>query len=731
MYSVRKLPLLIALASASATSMVSAEDLILDEFVVTGTRSETSIMDLAGNTGKVTEAEIDLIDADHIEELLLRVPGMNLQRGSGVEMTIALRSPVLTGPGAGGAFLFMEDSIALRSAAFGNNQGLSEAHFEQAGSIEVVRGPGSALYGSNAVHGLINVLSRDPSEDLERKLDFTLGSDDLYKVKGTVSDTNGAHAYRFSFSGVDDGGWRDDSGLGQQKATLRHDYFAENGDSFKTIFNVFNLNQNTAGFIRGAKNDGGPGATPEDESLASSEKNLYKDSSLMKTNPDPDAYRDWWSVRLSTRWDHETANGNTLSITPYLRSTEMEFRQHYLPSRAIEENGHDSLGVQTAYYMDLEGGHTVIMGLDAEYTDGHLKEIQDKAYFTYAGPPPRQKKKSPEGVHYDYDVEVLSFAPFIHAEWQLADRLRATTGLRYEHTRYDYNNNVANNVDADGDPVQADGSACPDLGFFTDGCLYRRPEDRKDTFNDWSPKLGLTYRVAENHSTYANLSRGHRAPQTTDLYRLQTFQKVGEVDSEQIDSFEIGFRGQASIVSYDVAVFYMKKKNFFFRDSDGENVTDGKTKHRGIEVAVSLPLGSQFDLAANYTHAIHEYDFDRPAPSFAPSNNIESGEDVDTAPRNIANVRLGWNFKTDSRAELEWSHIGNYYTDPAHIGKYDGHDLFNLRVNTQVTKGLAVHGQVKNVLDEEYADRADYSFGQYRFFPGRGRYYELGASYSF
>ena len=715
MYYVRKLPLLIALASASVATMVSAEDLILDEYVVTGTRSETSIMDLAGNASKVTEAEIDLLDADHIQEILLRVPGMNMQRGDGIEMQVSLRSPVLTGPGAGGAFLFMEDSIALRSAAFGNNQGLLAAHFEQAGSVEVVRGPGSALYGSNAVHGLINVLSRAPSEDLERKLDLTLGSDDLYKIRGSVSDTNGAHAYRFSFSGVDDGGWRDDAGLGQQKATLRHDYFAENGDTFKTIFNIFNVNQNTAGFIEGAEDaeDGGV-----NESLVSSQQHLYKDSSLMKENHEDDAYRDWWSVRLSTRWDHETANGNLLSITPYLRSNGMEFRQHYLPSEAIEENGHDSIGVQTAYYIDLEGGHSVILGLDAEYTEGYLKETQEKAsYFKFG-------KARQQGIHYDYDVEAISLSPFVHAEWQLADKWRATTGLRFDYTNYDYNNNVADGTG------MADGSPCFEAGKE---CLYQRPADREDTFNEWSPKLGLVYRLAESHSIYSNLSRGHRAPQTTDLYRIQKDQSIGETDSEQADSIEIGARGSFSSfgLSYDVTAFYMKKKNFFFRDTYGNSVTDAKTKHRGIETALSMPLGSQFDIGVSYSYAIHQYDSEHASKPNLPSSEITKGDDIDTAPRHLANVRLGWNFKTDSRAELEWSHIGEYYADPANLSKYDGHDLLNLRVNTQVTNGLTIHGQIKNLLDEEYADRADYKFGTYRFFPGRGRYYELGASYSF
>ena len=690
----RKLSLFIALASASASTVILAEtNLNLDELVVTGTRSETSLMDLAGNTGKVHQEDIDLLNADHIEETLLRIPGVNLQRGNGVEMTIALRSPVLTGPGAGGAFLFMEDGIALRSAAFGNNNGLSEAHFEQAGGIEVIRGPGSALYGSNAVHGLVNVLTRAPSDELERKIDFTTGSDDLYKVRSSVSNTVGAHAYRFSFSGVDDGGWRDESGLGQQKMTLRHDYFADNGDSLKTVLSAFNVNQETAGFIK------------------SSDEKAYKDGSLNKTNPDPDAYRDWWSVRLSTRWDHETANGNTLSITPYVRSNGMEFRQHYLPSRAIEENEHQSVGVQAAYYIDLDAGHTVIFGTDVEYTDGSLKETQERASYTFFG------KNRQQGVHFDYDVDAITIAPYVHAEWQLAEKWRATTGLRFEHVNYRYRNNIADGTG------MADGSDCF-AGPATE-CLYNRPADRDDTFNDWSPKLGLVYRLAETHSVFANLSRGHRAPQTTDLYRLQNQQAVGDLDSEQADSLEIGIRGDIQQISYEVSVFYMKKKNFFFRDSAGLNVSDGKTKHKGIEASIAIPLGDQFDIAASYTHAKHEYDFDNA------SSGVESGNDVDTAPKNISNIRLGWNFKANSRAELEWSHIGKYYLDPSNTHEYEGHDLVNLRVNTQVTNNVAIHGQIKNLLDEEYADRADFAFGDYRFFPGRDRHYEMGVSYSF
>jgi iron complex outermembrane receptor protein len=169
----------------------------------------------------------------------------------------------------------------------------------------------------------------------------------------------------------------------------------------------------------------------------------------------------------------------------------------------------------------------------------------------------------------------------------------------------------------------------------------------------------------------------------------------------------------------------MKKKNFFFRDSAGLNVTDGRTKHRGIEIAVDMPLGEMLDLAANYTYARHTYDFDNA------SSGVESGNEVDTAPRHVANVRLGFNASDATRAELEWVLMGDYFLDPSNAHDYDGHDLLNLRFSSELTSQLKLHGQVKNILDEEYADRADFAFGTYRFFPGKERTYEVGLSYQF
>ncbi|MBT4491184.1 MAG: TonB-dependent receptor, partial [Rhodospirillaceae bacterium] len=136
----------------------------LDDVVVTGTRQPAQLRNLSRNTAVIRDDDIDLVKPGHVAESLNRVSGMNIHRGNGQEHLTAIRSPVLTGGAGAGSFLYLQDGVPLRAAGFGNVNGLFEAHTEQAGSIEVVRGPGSALYGSNAVHGMINVLSRAPSK---------------------------------------------------------------------------------------------------------------------------------------------------------------------------------------------------------------------------------------------------------------------------------------------------------------------------------------------------------------------------------------------------------------------------------------------------------------------------------------------------------------------------------------------------------------------------------------
>ena len=127
---------------------------LVDEIVVTASKEDTQILKVGGNISSINTDEIKFINAINPSEILNRLPAVYISQGSGQEHLTSIRSPVLSGGAGAGSFLYLEDGIPLRSPGFSNVNGLMESNIEISERTEVIRGPGSVLYGSNAVHGL-------------------------------------------------------------------------------------------------------------------------------------------------------------------------------------------------------------------------------------------------------------------------------------------------------------------------------------------------------------------------------------------------------------------------------------------------------------------------------------------------------------------------------------------------------------------------------------------------
>ncbi|MEM9169965.1 MAG: TonB-dependent receptor [Pseudomonadota bacterium] len=662
---------LIAVAAfVPGVSAAQIEDLANDVIVVSDERRPTPVAESPLSIAAFDAAALDRIGADHPSEILNRAPGVLIHRGSGQEHLTSIRSPILTGGAGAGSFLFLENGVPLRAAGFANVNGLFEAHTEVAGSIEVVRGPAGALYGANAIHGVVNVLSRavDAPSFVETSVD-TIG-----RIKGRafVSGDVGDQAFSLAASVLDDPGFRAESGVDQQKLSLQHRARAGRV-TVSTLIVATNLNQETAGFIRG--------------------EDAFRDAALRRSNPDPEAFRDGKAVRASSRIDVDLGDGASLSVTPYGRWNDLEFSQFFLPSEALEDTGHWSLGAQSAFYKDgaASGRLDLVAGVDWEVTEGFLKQVQTRP----------DVGSFPQGVQYDYDVDAVQLAGFAQARLRLTPRLSARAAVRVDHTRYDYRNQT-------------------DDGVFG---RFLRPPSRADRFTTASPKASLHYALGPG-TAYASYARGARPPQTTDLYRLQINQTEDGADPEFIDAVEVGWRGAVGpYVRLDLAAYFMDKRNFFFRDADGFNVDDGKTRHIGGEVglAARLPGGFRFDGSAAY--ARQTYRFARPVGSTAnASEAIAFGDDVDSAPRWLSNARAGWSSPAERfDVEAEWARVGRYFTDASNARVYPGHDVINLRGEWAATRSLTVALTLRNVFNTFYAERADFAFGSDRFFPGEGR----------
>ena len=137
----------------------------IERVVTTGSRIANSTANSGYVVSTVSSDDINFVSPSHIQEVLNFIAGAGVQRGNGQEYLPALRSPVLTGAGACGGILAAEDNIPLRAAGFCNINELFEAHGEMAERIEVLKGPASPLYGSNAIHGVINVITPDVTQD--------------------------------------------------------------------------------------------------------------------------------------------------------------------------------------------------------------------------------------------------------------------------------------------------------------------------------------------------------------------------------------------------------------------------------------------------------------------------------------------------------------------------------------------------------------------------------------
>jgi len=161
--------------------------------------------------------EIFLVDAQHPKQVFSRVPGIWISRGSGQEHLTSIRSPVLTGPGACGSFLILEDGIPVRPNGFCNVNGLFETQTEIASSLEVIRGPASARYGSNAMHGVINVVSKS-IEDINT-FSSNIGPNRYKNFKSSIGDSKN---WRINSLFSSDGGFRKESGYDQQKFHLKN-----------------------------------------------------------------------------------------------------------------------------------------------------------------------------------------------------------------------------------------------------------------------------------------------------------------------------------------------------------------------------------------------------------------------------------------------------------------------------------------------------------------------------
>lgn len=667
----------------------------LDEVSVTATREAQSLKETALSIGLVNKQEIESVKPAHPSEIMERIPGVHINVTGGEGHMTAIRQPLTTNA----VYLYLEDGIPTRSTGFFNHNALYEINLPQAERIEVLKGPGSALYGSDAIGGVINVETK-PSP-LSDEADVTLEVGEFgwrrlfLSAGGPVNNPDGTShdGYRASLNLTRTDGWRDATQYDRKSATLRWDRMLESGASLKTVLSTSNIDQQTAGSSRLLSDD------------------YYNNPTLNYT---PISFREVAAFRLSTAYEKETSN-NLLSVTPYFRINEMKLLPNWALSYdpTVYDTKNNSLGALIKHRQDFEVMRSrLVTGIDLDYSPGSRYEQQiattktGNIYTAY----------TTGSTLYDYDATFSSASPYAHLEFSPSEKIRVTSGLRYDYMSYVYDNK---------------------LSTVTTG-NYRRPADTTVKFDHLSPKLGFTYQFNSGLSGFVSYRQAFRAPSESQLFRQGRAINTLGLKPIKVTSIEAGLRGGNTKQHFDISVYSMSKKDdiltYRYPDNSRETMNAGKTLHQGIEAGLGFQLSeiTQLDIAASY--AKHTYE------SWQPESTVNyNGNEMESAPRLIANTRLGFKpqILNGGKFEFEWVKLGDYWMDAANTYKYSGHDILNLRFNYFYSKQWEVFARVMNLADKRYATAAGYTaaaFGnpeKFEYAPGMPRTAYIGMKYQF
>jgi outer membrane cobalamin receptor len=651
-------------------------------------------------------ATIDVLDgpeirrthAAHPSALMNRVPGVHVSDLSGEGHSMAIRQPITTKP----MYLYLEDGIPTRATGFFNHNALYEVNIPQAAGIEVLKGPGTALYGSDAIGGVVNVLTRPAplTPSLEASLEGgAYGYGRLLVSGGATSGNNGVRA---DVNITRSENWKQEAPFRRQSGTVRWDFASPGGWTVRTVLTGSHVDQQDVPALTVA---------------------LFDTSRSM--NLAPIAYRKVQALRVSSAL--ELDQGASLwSVTPYARYNDMQL----LPSWQLTydpqtwDTKNTSAGVLTKYRRDFAPLRSrVIVGADAEVSPGSF--LAQQAVVARTGANRAFTSFTPGATQYDYDVTYRSASPYLQVEASpfssgssaLLGTLRIDAGLRADFSGYTYDTRLA--------PL--------DTG------AHRRPASTTRSYAHLSPKLGATIALDSATSLFASYRNGFRAPSQGQLFQQNSAANTVDLAPVTVDAFEVGVRGRVGArATYQLSAYDMHVHDDIITYVTAQNTREatnaGSTRHRGVELGASAALTSALRLDASYSVSKQTYVEWTPQAATAATPAVSySGNLIEDAPSDLASMLLSYEAPAlrGGRVALEWSHTGGYATDPANTHRYGGYELLALHLSGQIAPRTELFGRVSNLTNRAYAELVTYdAFQKDQLTPGAPRMVYLGVKTS-
>ena len=561
-------------------------------------------------------------------------------------------------------------------------------------TIEVLRGPFSALYG-NSSGGVINVTSQTGTQPPTVEASSYYGSFGTwhYGMKATGAVGDGSHAgdvdYTVSTNRFTTHGYRDHSGARKNLANARLGVRINDVSKLTLLLNSVDIKANDAGGLTADEWRDNPRQSPRGDQY-NTRKNTRQTQAGLRYERQLSAQDDL-SVMMYAG-ERETPQFQSIPRAPQLKPSHaggvIDLTRHY-----------QGIDTRLTHRGELLVPVTLTAGLDYENMSERRKGYEN---FVMVNGAPQYGEQG--ALRRNERNLMWNVDPYLQTQWQLTDKLSLDAGVRYSSVWFDSNDY-----------------------YITPG----NGDDSGDaSYHKWLPAGSLKYALTDAWNVYLSAGRGFETPTINELsYRSdnQSGLNFGLKPSTN-DTVEIGSKTRLGNGLLTAALFQTNTDNEIVVDSSSGGRTSyknaGKTRRQGMELGLDQQFGESWRLKAAWTWLDATYRTNVCDDASCNGNRIPG------IARNMGYASFGYQPEQGWYAGSDIRYMSDIMANDENTAKAPSWTVVGLTTGYKWSYGrmdMDLFGRVDNLFDREYVGSVIVNESNGRYYePAPGRNYGIG-----
>ncbi|MDX7911878.1 TonB-dependent receptor PqqU [Klebsiella sp. JB_Kp030] len=561
-------------------------------------------------------------------------------------------------------------------------------------TIEVLRGPFSALYG-NSSGGVINVTSQTGTQPPTVEASSYYGSFGTwhYGMKATGAVGDGSHAgdvdYTVSTNRFTTHGYRDHSGARKNLANARLGVRINDVSKLTLLLNSVDIKANDAGGLTADEWRDNPRQSPRGDQY-NTRKNTRQTQAGLRYERQLSAQDDL-SVMMYAG-ERETTQFQSIPRAPQLKPSHaggvIDLTRHY-----------QGIDTRLTHRGELLVPVTLTAGLDYENMSERRKGYEN---FVMVNGAPQYGEQG--ALRRNERNLMWNVDPYLQTQWQLTDKLSLDAGVRYSSVWFDSN----------------DYYITPGNGDDSGDASYLK----------WLPAGSLKYALTDAWNVYLSAGRGFETPTINELsYRSdnQSGLNFGLKPSTN-DTVEIGSKTRIGNGLFTAALFQTNTDNEIVVDSSSGGRTSyknaGKTRRQGMELGLDQQFGESWRLKAAWTWLDATYRTNVCDDASCNGNRIPG------IARNMGYASFGYQPEQGWYAGSDIRYMSDIMANDENTAKAPSWTVVGLTTGYKWSYGrmdMDLFGRIDNLFDREYVGSVIVNESNGRYYePAPGRNYGIG-----